>query len=94
MPRRMLTAFPWCAASGAANGTDRIGMSNRSECGLAAIQVGYQISPDEAGGWALTLRVAELPGGLLADQLGRTLVAMVQGTLEPAASMTAAEVAH
>lgn len=69
-------------------------MSTRSECGLATIQVGYQIAPDEAGGWALTLRVAELPGGLLADQLGRTLVAVVQGSLEPVVAAVPVDVAH
>lgn len=69
-------------------------MSTRSEAGLATIQVGYQITPDEGGGWALTLRVAELPGGLLADQLGRTLVAVVQGSLEPVTAAERAEVAH
>lgn len=42
-------------------------MSTRSGAGLAAIQVNYQIALDDAGGWALTLRVADLPGGLLAD---------------------------
>jgi len=73
---------------------ERIQMSTRSECGLAVIQVGYQIAPDEAGGWALTLRVADLPGGLLADQLGRTLVSVVQGSLEPVVAAVPVNVAH
>jgi hypothetical protein len=73
-------------------GADR--MSDRGELRLATIQVGYEISRDESGGWALTLRVAELPGGLLADQLGRTLVAVVQGSLEPVAASVQTEVAH
>lgn len=73
----------------------RVEMSTTpSQGGLAIVQVGYQIAPDEAGGWALTLRVAELPGGLLADQLGRTLVAIVQGSLDPAATAVPIEAAH
>jgi len=73
---------------------ERIGMSTRSECGVAVIQVGYQIASDESGGWALTLRVADLPGGLLADQLGRTLLSVVQGSLDPVVAAVPVNVAH
>lgn len=69
-------------------------MSARGEAGVAAIKVGYQIAPDEGSAWALTLRVAELPGGLLADQLGRTLMTVVQGSLDPVTVAMRAEAAH
>ena len=69
-------------------------MSAFEEVSPATVQVGYHIAPDDAGGWALTLRVAELPGGLLADHLGRTLVAVVQSSLEPGALIAAAPTAH
>lgn len=69
-------------------------MSTRSEYGTAVIQVGYQIAPDEAEGWALTLRVAGLQGGLLADQLGRTLVSVVEGSLGPVVAAVPLNVTH
>lgn len=59
-------------------------MTRSRHTGEGLVEVGYQIAAEEGGGWTLTLRVSGLPSGLLADQMGLTLVSVVRSALNPA----------
>jgi hypothetical protein len=69
-------------------------MTKSKDTGEGLVEVGYRITAQEGGGWALTLRVSGLPSGLLADQMGLTLVAVVRSALNPATMAQKDDMSH